>query len=114
RLELIFLGMGSDGHTASLFPGSEALGEKTRWVCPNYGPRLGKFRLTLSYPVLNAASEVIFLVSGDDKAETLRAVLEGPAGKFPAQGVRPAGGRLRWFVDRSAARLLSQAARSGA
>jgi 6-phosphogluconolactonase len=114
RLELIFLGMGDDGHTASLFPGSTALGEEKRWVCPNYSPRLGKFRLTMTYPVLNAAAEVIFLVSGEDKAETLRAVLEGPAGELPAQGVRPVGGRLRWFVDRSAARLLSQAVRRGA
>ncbi len=113
RLDLIFLGMGEDGHTASLFPGSDALNEKKRWICPNYSPRLGKFRLTMTYPLLNAAVEVIFLVSGGDKAETLRAVLEGPAGKFPAQGVQPEHGRLIWFVDESAARLLSQAARSG-
>lgn len=114
RLGLIFLGMGGDGHTASLFPGSAALGENKLWVCPNYSPRLGKFRLTLTFPVLNAAEEVIFLVSGSDKAETLRQVLEGPPGQFPAQGVQPVSGRLRWFVDRAAARLLSQAAKSSA
>lgn len=114
RLSLVFLGMGGDGHTASLFPGSTALQEKELWVCPNYSPRLGKFRMTLTYPVLNAAEEIIFLVSGEDKAETLRQVLEGPPGKFPAQGIQPAGGRLRWFADRAAARLLSRAARSGA
>jgi 6-phosphogluconolactonase len=113
RMHLIFLGMGGDGHTASLFPGSKALEEKKLWVCPNFSPRLGKFRMTLTYPVLNAAEEVIFLVSGADKAETLRQVLEGPPGQFPAQGIKPANGCLRWFVDRAAAKLLSQTARNG-
>jgi 6-phosphogluconolactonase len=113
RLDLVFLGMGGDGHTASLFPQSPALAERRLWVCSNYSPRLGKYRLTLTYPVLNAAAEIIFLVSGDDKAETLRQVLEGPPGIYPAQGINPANGRLSWFVDRQAARLLSQAARSG-
>jgi 6-phosphogluconolactonase len=114
RLALVLLGMGGDGHTASLFPGSAALEEKRLWVCPNYSPRLGKFRLTLTFPVLNAAEEVIFLVSGNDKAETLQQVLEGPAGRFPAQAVQPSSGRLSWFVDKPAARPLSHAARSGA
>lgn len=107
RINLVFLGMGGDGHTASLFPGSQALDEKKLWVYPNFSPRLGKFRMTLTYPVLNAAQEVIFLVSGDDKAETLRQVLEGPRAKFPAQGINPGNGRLRWYVDRAAAKLLS-------
>lgn len=114
RLDLILLGMGNDGHTASLFPGSAALGETRLWVAANYSPRLGKFRLTLTYPVLNAAKEVIFLVSGGDKAETLRQVLEGPPGKFPAQGVQPSSGHPTWFVDKAAARLLSPTPRSGA
>jgi 6-phosphogluconolactonase len=114
RLALIILGMGGDGHTASLFPGSAALDERQLWVRPNYSPRLGKFRMTLTFPVLNAAEEVIFLVSGDDKAETLRQVLEVPPGKFPAQGVQPAQGTLRWFVDKPAARLLSKTVRSSA
>jgi 6-phosphogluconolactonase len=114
RLDLVFLGMGGDGHTASLFPLSPALPERKLWVCSNYSPRLGKHRLTLTYPVLNAAAEIIFLVSGDDKAETLHQVLEGPPGVYPAQGINPVQGRLSWFVDRPAARLLSQAARSGA
>jgi 6-phosphogluconolactonase len=113
RLDLVFLGMGGDGHTASLFPLSPALAERKLWVCSNYTPRLGKHRLTLTYPVLNAAAEIIFLVSGDDKAETLRQVLEGPPGVYPAQGITPVNGRLSWFVDKQAARLLSQAARSG-
>ena len=114
RLNLVFLGMGGDGHTASLFPGSKALEENKLWVCPNFSPRLEKFRMTLTYPVLNAAEEVIFLVSGADKAETLRQVLEGPPGRFPAQGIKPVNGRLRWFVDDAAAKQLSQSSRSGA
>ena len=106
RLDLIFLGMGPDGHTASLFPGSAALNERTAWVTPNFAAQLNSFRLTLTLPVLNAAAHVIFLVAGADKAETLRQVLEGPEGRFPAQLIQPARGRLSWFLDESAAHLL--------
>jgi 6-phosphogluconolactonase len=106
RLDLVFLGMGPDGHTASLFPGSAALDERTAWVAPNFAPKLNSFRLTLTFPVLNAAAHVIFLVAGADKAETLRQVLEGPAGQFPAQRIQPTSGRLSWFLDQSAAKLL--------
>jgi len=106
RLDLIFLGMGSDGHTASLFPGSAALNERAEWVSPNFAPALNSFRLTLTLPVLNAAAHLIFLVAGEDKAETLRQVLEGPAGKYPAQLIQPAQGRVGWFLDKSAAQLL--------
>jgi 6-phosphogluconolactonase len=106
RIDLVFLGMGSDGHTASLFPSSPALAERKLWVAPNFSPRLGKYRMTLTFPSINAAAEIIFLVSGDDKAETLRGVLEGPPGVFPAQGICPVDGRLSWFLDNAAARLL--------
>ena len=106
RLDLIFLGMGPDGHTASLFPGSPALNERTAWVAPNFAAQLSSFRLTLTLPVLNAAAHVIFLVAGADKAEMLRQVLEGPEGHFPAQLIQPASGRLSWFLDKSAAHLL--------
>ena len=108
RLDLLFLGMGPDGHTASLFPGSEALDEQVLWVRPNFSARLANFRLTLTFPVLNAAAEVIFLISGADKAETLREVLEGPSrhSQLPAQGVQPVGGRLSWYLDQAAARLV--------
>lgn len=110
RLDLIFLGMGPDGHTASLFPCSEALDEQVLWVRPNFSARLGNFRLTLTLPVLNAASDVIFLITGADKAETLRDVMEGPSrvSQLPAQGVRPVEGRLTWYLDQAAARLLAQ------
>ncbi len=108
RLDLVILGMGPDGHTASLFPGSPALDERTAWVTPNFAARLNSHRLTLTLPVLNAAAQVFFLVAGADKAETLRQVLEGPAGQFPAQLIQPASGRLTWFVDESAARLLKK------
>jgi 6-phosphogluconolactonase len=109
RIDLVFLGMGSDGHTASLFPGSPALTERDLWVRPNYSERLNSFRLTLTYPVLNAAAQVIFLVAGADKAETLRNVLSGSTQElgFPAQGIRPLNGQLSWYLDEAAARLLS-------
>ncbi len=111
RLELVFLGMGPDGHTASLFPGSAALDEQTAWVVPNYVGTLQAFRLTLTLPVLNAAAHVIFMVTGADKAATLCEVLESPPGRFPAQRIQPARGRVSWFVDKGAAQLLRPAAR---
>ena len=108
RFDLIFLGLGPDGHTASLFPGSAALAENSKWVCPNFVEKLDMHRLTLTYPVLNAASEIVFLAAGAGKAETLRQVLEGPREpkQFPAQGIQPAGGTVNWFLDRAAAQLL--------
>jgi 6-phosphogluconolactonase len=107
RLDLIFLGMGPDGHTASLFPGTQALEEQVLWVRPNYVEKLKMHRLTMTFPVLNAAAQVIFLVSGADKAEVLFQVLEGPPGRYPAQRIQPADGRVSWFVDEDAAHLLS-------
>jgi 6-phosphogluconolactonase len=109
RFDLILLGMGTDGHTASLFPGSPALAEQRLWVRPNYVDKLKAHRLTLTLPVLNAAAEVIFLVAGEDKAGTLQQVLEGPPGRFPAQDVRPRAGQLWWYVDQAAASRLSPA-----
>jgi 6-phosphogluconolactonase len=109
RLDLIVLGMGADGHTASLFPDTAALEEKVAWVRPNYVEKLKMHRLTMTLPVLNAAAEVVFLISGAEKAEVLRQVLEGPPGNFPAQCIQPVNGRLTWFVDEAAARLLTGA-----
>jgi 6-phosphogluconolactonase len=109
RFDLILLGMGPDGHTASLFPGTEGLNEKSRLVVANYVEKLKTHRLTLTLPVLNAARNVAFLVSGADKAPALHGVLEGEATgeQYPAKLVRPEDGKLIWFVDRAAASELS-------
>ena len=111
RLDIVFLGMGPDGHTASLFPGTAALEEQSLWVCPNRVERLGMSRLTMTLPLLNASAHVIFLVAGADKAETLVKVLEGPPGELPAQRIRPVDGSVSWFLDEASARKLSPATR---
>ncbi len=109
RFDLVLLGMGDDGHTASLFPGTEALDERTLLAVANPVPKLGATRLTLTAPVLNAGRAVVFLVGGEGKAETLAAVLDGPErpDDLPAQLVRPVDGPLRWLVDRAAASRLA-------
>ena len=106
--DLILLGMGTDGHTASLFPGSETLSEQGRLVVAAWVERLKTCRITFTLPLINAARHVIFLVSGDDKAEALQKVLEAPPDvePLPAALVRPVHGKLTWVVDRAAARLL--------
>lgn len=111
RFDLILLGMGPDGHTASLFPQTAALQEKSRLVVENWVEKLSASRITLTLPVLNGARSVLFLVSGADKATALREVLEGNAAgeKYPSRMVRPADGKLMWFVDRAAASELSKA-----
>ena len=108
RFDLLLLGMGDDGHTASLFPGTAALHETARWAVENYVPRLDSWRITLTVPAINAAAHVLFLVSGAAKAETLRAVLHGPRQPevYPAQFIQPQAGRLLWLVDRAAATPL--------
>ena len=107
RFDLILLGLGDDGHTASLFPGSTALEETSRLVAPNWVEKLKTFRITITLPILNHAAEVLFLVSGQGKAQILKEVLGSPgATEFPAQRVRPQNGRLLWLVDHDAASLL--------
>jgi 6-phosphogluconolactonase len=108
--DLVLLGMGPDGHTASLFPHTRALGETARWVLVNFVPKFNTDRLTFTRPVLNRAREVLFLVAGADKAEVLADVLAGPDDpeRLPSQSVRPADGRLVWFLDRAAAARLPQ------
>ena len=107
-LDLVLLGMGSDGHTASLFPGSEALRETARWVVAPAVYPPGPPRVTLTLPAINGAARAVFLVSGEEKAETLRRVLEGPrdVDALPAQGVQPPRGETVFLVDRAAAALL--------
>jgi 6-phosphogluconolactonase len=109
RFDLILLGLGKDAHTASLFPGGEAVHESERLVVAPWVAAQNTFRITLTPPVLNRARLVAFLAVGDDKAEPLRAVLEGARDpeRYPAQIVE--GNRL-WLVDRAAARLLATAA----
>jgi len=109
RFDLILLGMGPDGHTASLFPGTAALQEKSRLVVANWVDKLKTSRLSLTLPVLNAAACVAFLVSGTDKAPALHAVLESyaPGEQYPAKLIRPVDGRLIWLVDRAAASQLT-------
>jgi 6-phosphogluconolactonase len=112
HFDLILLGMGPDGHTASLFPETAALQEKSRLVVANWVEKLKSNRITFTLPVLNAARWVAFLVSGADKAAVLHEVLEGNAApeKYPSKLVQPSDGKLIWFVDRAAASQLSTAA----
>ncbi|HVP59024.1 MAG TPA: 6-phosphogluconolactonase, partial [Myxococcaceae bacterium] len=108
--DLVLLGLGPDGHTASLFPHSPALNERARWVVANWVEKFRTHRITLTFPVLNAAAEVLFLVTGDDKAWALREVLQGsaPVAEIPARGIVPASGRVTFLVDRAAAAGLGQ------
>lgn len=103
RFDLIFLGMGPDGHTASLFPGTTALSENRRLVVANWVEKFKTFRITMTYPVLNHAACVIFLTSGADKAAMLHEVLENDKADLPCQKVRPVNGSLLWMVDKAAA-----------
>jgi 6-phosphogluconolactonase len=104
RLDLVLLGMGDDGHTASLFPHSPGLRETKRWAIANRVEKLGVERITLTYPVLNAAARVAFLVSGASKAPALERVLHGERSieSLPAQGIQPLNGELLWLVDKDA------------
>ncbi|HET7854754.1 MAG TPA: 6-phosphogluconolactonase [Candidatus Methylomirabilis sp.] len=108
RFDLVLLGMGPDGHIASLFPGTAVLDERKHLVAASWVEKLNTTRITLTPPVLNNAACVVFLISGEEKAETLRTVLTGdfqPV-QLPAQLIRPGHGRLLWLVDRAAAGLL--------
>lgn len=109
QFDLILLGMGPDGHTASLFPGTAGLQEKNRIVIANWVEKLKTYRLSFTFPVLNAAACVTFLVSGTDKADVLKGVLEesAPGAPYPASLVNPEHGKLIWFLDRAAASGLS-------
>jgi 6-phosphogluconolactonase len=101
RFDLIFLGMGPDGHTASLFPESAALNEHTRLVAPNFVDKLDAWRITFTYPLLLAARTVVFLVAGQDKATALGGVFRGK--EYPAERVRSQQGAVIWMVDSAAA-----------
>ena len=105
---IIILGLGPDGHTASLFPGSAALNDTTRWVAANYVDKFKSWRITFTYQVLNAAGEDLFLVSGAEKADAVGQISKGAL--LPAARVKPAG-RLLWYIDVAAAvRILTDTA----
>lgn len=110
EFDLIFLGMGDDGHTASLFPGTAAIHEQSRLTVAHEVPKLDAVRLTMTPKLINNAREVLFLVNGAGKAEMLHKVLDGPidVDRMPSQVIRPENGRLRWFVDEDAAAQLER------
>ena len=107
--DLVLLGMGADGHTASLFPHTKALSVDDAWVTANDVPQLETRRMTLTLPVLNRAAMVMILVTGADKAAVLAEVLEGPSDpqRLPVQSVRPAEGELLWLLDEAAVASVS-------
>jgi 6-phosphogluconolactonase len=106
--DLILLGMGDNGHTASLFPGLPAVTERSQWVVAQYVEVAGMWRVTMTPTLINAARNVTFLVSGSDKADVLSRVIEGPHQPIvlPSQAIKPANGQLRWFLDAPAAAHL--------
>ncbi len=109
NFHLVFLGLGTNGHIASLFPHTSVLNEKERWVTDVYVKELEMFRVTFTAPYINQAGQVAFLVSGADKAQVLEDVLEGPyqPAELPAQLIRPAGFHPLWLVDKAASHKLN-------
>lgn len=108
--DLILLGMGPDGHTASLFPGTRVLQEGKKFVAANWVGKFYTYRITFTVPVINHSERVLFLVCGEDKAPALKGVLEGPyePEQLPAQLVHPGNGKLKWLIDSTAAHMLSK------
>lgn len=111
RFDMILLGLGENGHTASLFPGTPVLKETGKWVSPIFVEEQNMYRITLTPVVINQALNTVFLVVGGNKASILKEVLEGDydPNRLPAQLVNPDHGELRWLVDKEAARLLTKA-----
>lgn len=109
RFDLVFLGIGNEGHTASLFPGTKALHESKRLAVRNWVGKLYTNRITLTAPAINNAARVIFMVTGADKALALKGILEGPhePDQLPAQLIQPPNGNLVWLVDTVAGGMLS-------
>jgi 6-phosphogluconolactonase len=108
--DLVFLGLGEDGHTASLFPNTEALQDKHSWVAANWVESLKTWRLTLTVPAINHAHDIAFLVTGAGKAERVAEVVNGiqDTRRLPAQLITPLAGNLLWFLDKQASALLKK------
>lgn len=108
HFDLVLLGMGDDGHTASLFPGTPAVQEQTRWVAAQYIDKLAAWRVTLTPAIINRAKNILFLVSGAGKSYVLQRVLYGSyqPERYPSQIIRPRDGNLLWMVDEQAATLF--------
>lgn len=106
RFDLINLGMGADGHIASLFPGQKPLYEKEKLVVAVKGGNPNVDRISMTVPLLNQARHIVFLITGEDKAKTVQTVLEDRQIRLPAQKIRPLNGQLTWLLDRGAASLL--------
>jgi len=106
--DLIFLGIGKDGHTASLFPGQKALDETEKPVIAVKGGDPDVNRLTMTYPVLNRAKQIVFLVTGKGKAAVLKTIFEVAGAGLPARTVNPINGKLTWLIDRDAASMLPE------
>ena len=108
KFDMILLGMGDDGHTASLFPATSALHEEKRIAVNNWVEKYDANRLTMTYPAINNAGNILFLVSGEEKAEALKEVLKGAANaeKFPSQKIKPVKGKITWLVDEAAGGLV--------
>jgi 6-phosphogluconolactonase len=102
RMDLILLGLGPDGHTASIFPGSDVLHETKRLVAAPWVEKFHTYRITMTPPLLNNGASVVFLVSGSEKATIVKEALQGPE-KYPAQAVKPTNGELLWMLDEDAA-----------
>jgi 6-phosphogluconolactonase len=109
NFHLVLLGLGANGHIASLFPHTQVLNEREKWVSEVYVKELDMDRITFTAPFINQASQVVFLVSGADKAQVLENVLEGPykPRELPAQLIRPAGKKPIWLVDKAASHKLT-------
>ncbi len=116
KFDLVMLGVGEDGHTASLFPGSSALDETEKWVVGHRVEKLGMNRITLTYPVINNARKILVLCPGENKATVARDVFwdEAPKSRYPVQRVTPVAGEIIWLLDRGSASKLVASAQSQA
>lgn len=106
RFDFMLQGIGGDGHTASLFPGTKALEESARFAVGNWVEQHSTWRITLTYPVINNAANVLFLVDGAGKADIVRRALKDPSAGLPCQGVQLSNGNLMWYLDAAAASKL--------